>query len=305
MGVFTLGARRVDGDADSDDGITCAVHPNPRLLLDVFNVGCSFWHRGDRIVRAHAKSYAVELVLEGRGELVCNRRRFDLQPGDVFILHDGERHSYRALDAVWRKHYVTFWPHDERVAAIMRILGLQDVSHLRLGGDAQARCRELFARLDQCARAMQPGARAQLSLLMCELLTLLASTLYDLGSAPRVHPCVARAIAVMHASVSQRVTVTAVAREVGCTPTHLNRLFKQHLGMKTHEWLERFRLRCAARLLRGTSIRLHRIADEVGYSDQYHFSNAFKRNTGMSPSEYRRIVRLDRMHPPSGVRHKL
>jgi AraC-like DNA-binding protein len=75
--------------------------------------------------------------------------------------------------------------------------------------------------------------------------------------------------------------------------------------MGTHEWLEKFRLRNAAIMLRNSGKRLYEIAAEVGYDDPFYFSIAFKRIAGISPSEYRRLARLDRLtsaKPPAHPR---
>jgi AraC-like DNA-binding protein len=48
----------------------------------------------------------------------------------------------------------------------------------------------------------------------------------------------------------------------------------------------------AKRLLEQTSLRVTDITERLGYSDITYFSNAFKRRTGWTPSEYRKQVRM-------------
>ncbi|MFI6906972.1 helix-turn-helix domain-containing protein [Nonomuraea sp. NPDC050394] len=49
-----------------------------------------------------------------------------------------------------------------------------------------------------------------------------------------------------------------------------------------------WRLGAAARMLRDKDAALGEIATEVGYSSEYAFSHAFKRQYGMAPGQYRR-----------------
>jgi AraC-like DNA-binding protein len=51
------------------------------------------------------------------------------------------------------------------------------------------------------------------------------------------------------------------------------------------------RMKEAKKLLERTSLRITEITDRLGYSDITYFSNAFKRKTGVTPSEYRKRLR--------------
>jgi AraC-like DNA-binding protein len=64
-----------------------------------------------------------------------------------------------------------------------------------------------------------------------------------------------------------------------------------HLGLRAHQWLERMKAVKASALLGMTRLRIHEVAERVGYTDPYYFSKAFKRITGVSPSAYRRSRR--------------
>lgn len=41
-------------------------------------------------------------------------------------------------------------------------------------------------------------------------------------------------------------------------------------------------------LLRGTDLRTYEIADQIGFENTHYFSVAFKKYTGMSPSDFRK-----------------
>ena len=47
------------------------------------------------------------------------------------------------------------------------------------------------------------------------------------------------------------------------------------------------RIERAKQLLQDPAMRVHEVAEQVGYSDVAHFSKSFKRFTGMTPGEYR------------------
>ncbi|WP_258525499.1 helix-turn-helix domain-containing protein [Paenibacillus sp. YN15] len=51
-------------------------------------------------------------------------------------------------------------------------------------------------------------------------------------------------------------------------------------------------------LLRTCSYSVSNIAESVGYTDNYYFSRFFKKQTGLSPTEYRNHVKRNSMLPP-------
>lgn len=65
-------------------------------------------------------------------------------------------------------------------------------------------------------------------------------------------------------------------------------LFKKETGMTFLDYLTKIRISMAKKMLREkVSIRTYEVAEMVGYSDSRYFARIFKRETGMTPSEYR------------------
>ncbi|WP_052699279.1 AraC family transcriptional regulator [Hyphomicrobium sp. 99] len=77
-----------------------------------------------------------------------------------------------------------------------------------------------------------------------------------------------------------------VAAKLGTTPRSLQRRLSQH-GTSFADLVDELLLRHAKRLLRGSTVPVTDIAIQLGYSDPAHFTRAFRRWTGESPSAYR------------------
>ena len=76
---------------------------------------------------------------------------------------------------------------------------------------------------------------------------------------------------------------------LACTSKqHFHRLCLEAYGLSPVRQLTRLRLRRARDLLRYTADSIAAVALQVGYSDAYAFSTAFKRDSGLSPSAFRR-----------------
>jgi AraC family transcriptional regulator len=100
-----------------------------------------------------------------------------------------------------------------------------------------------------------------------------------------------RAREILHETALRVPALTEVAREVGVHPVHLAHEFRKFYGESVGEYARRLRLEAACRQISRTNLSLSEIAADAGFYDQSHFSNTFKRHTGMTPAEFRSAVR--------------
>ena len=80
--------------------------------------------------------------------------------------------------------------------------------------------------------------------------------------------------------------VEKMCDEVGVSRTQLHRKLKEMTGVPTSEFLRNIRLNEAARLIKEGKINITQVSYMVGFANNSHFSTAFKKYFGMSPSEY-------------------
>ena len=79
-----------------------------------------------------------------------------------------------------------------------------------------------------------------------------------------------------------------VAREVAMSNSRFSTVFAQETGYTFTEYLMALRMSKAKELLKVTSMRSSDVCFWVGYNDPHYFSYLFKKNEGMTPSEYRK-----------------
>ncbi len=84
-----------------------------------------------------------------------------------------------------------------------------------------------------------------------------------------------------------RLALTEIARQLRLHPVYVSRAFRTHTGQTVSERLAQARLRYAARRLAEPGAALADIAVDAGFADQSHFTKVFKRETGMTPGDYR------------------
>jgi AraC family transcriptional regulator len=101
-----------------------------------------------------------------------------------------------------------------------------------------------------------------------------------------------RALELMVSQIAAHITVEDLAREVGLSPAHFARAFRQTMGQAPHRYLLTLRLEHARRLLDSTEAVLSDVAHSAGFADQAHFTRMFKREFGVTPGALQRVRRL-------------
>ncbi len=109
--------------------------------------------------------------------------------------------------------------------------------------------------------------------------------------APHSDGAVRRAERWIHGHCREEVRFDALARQLGISPRHFMRRFKDATGLAPLEYLQRLRVRAAQRLLEDGDRGVQEVGAAVGYDDPAFFRALFKRHTGLAPSGYRRRFR--------------
>lgn len=89
------------------------------------------------------------------------------------------------------------------------------------------------------------------------------------------------------------ISVEDIAASAGGNRKNLYAAFKALTGFSPRDYLIYYRMCKATALLKDPNLSVETVAISVGYGDQFHFSKEFKKNVGISPSEYRRVIAQD------------
>ena len=97
-----------------------------------------------------------------------------------------------------------------------------------------------------------------------------------------------RTLDYLEAHYAEPLDNRAIARALNYHPNYLNAAFKRESGATLHRFLRNLRLQKAARLLRESDMPVAEIARAVGFENADHFSAAFSRRYGLSPTQCRK-----------------
>ncbi len=115
----------------------------------------------------------------------------------------------------------------------------------------------------------------------CELVEKRSTALY---SAP-----VRQILVTIDASIDSDLSLKRFANELFLNTSYLSSLFKKETGMTLTDYVNQNRIGYAKRLLKSTTLSIQAVATAVGISDIHYFTRLFRRETGLSPREYRKL----------------
>ena len=134
-------------------------------------------------------------------------------------------------------------------------------------------------------------ASADLALEGLVLQLLATATRASLEPPARALSWLSAARELLHDRVPGQPSLAELGAAVGRHPTHVARAFRCEYGVTVGEYARSLRLEWAKAQLTLDRVSLARLAVDAGFSDQSHFTRAFRRYTGMTPRRYRELVR--------------
>ena len=88
---------------------------------------------------------------------------------------------------------------------------------------------------------------------------------------------------------NKEIGLNDAAAIVFITPNYLSELFSREKGCSFKEYIIQKRIEIAKKLLCDLEYSIGDIAKKIGYGDEKHFSKLFKKYTGVTPSEFRKL----------------
>lgn len=238
----------------------------------------------------HRKSFpylSIEFVAEGRGSLMLEGRRHELQSGSVFCYGPGVAHDISS-DPSERlvKYFVDF--SGTTAGTLLKQCGLRPGKALQVVAPAELQF--LFDELvHNGLRATRFSPSICSKLLECLALKLaeLSAPSEGLGSPAFLTYLKCRQHIQNH--FERLRTLEQIARECHVNGAYLCRLFKRFDHQTPYQYLIRLKMNVAAERLHEPGALVKQVAEQCGFSDPFHFSRAFKSVFGLSPDAFRKL----------------
>ena len=88
--------------------------------------------------------------------------------------------------------------------------------------------------------------------------------------------------------LAEDVSLSVLAEEFHLSAQYISQLFKSEIGVNFLAYLTNIRMEQAKKLLLSSSLSIAEVSEQSGYADYRVFTKVFKKNEGITPSQYRR-----------------
>ena len=97
-------------------------------------------------------------------------------------------------------------------------------------------------------------------------------------------------LAYINENILEVHSVKSICNEFSISKTHLNNIFIKTIGVSPGKMIQYLKLKRAEHTLLTTAMNIEEVSDMLGYSSPSYFSNAFKKNYGLSPDIFRKTL---------------
>ncbi len=245
-------------------------------LVEKRPCGYGNWHESLEILQ----------VIEGKGYILCDSRKYDMDVGDIIVINSNEVHRI-TTDSFMRFHCFI-------VGSEFCLENGLDIKKLKYNNKIRDdRASRLLGNVISEIKTEKDSFSVS-AVRSCALsLLVYLSRFYSESIDRKVNShsdIIRQGLEYINNNFSGPLTLEAIAQKAGISKYHFLREFKQYTGYTVVTYINTLRCEYAKRLLLNTFFSVSDVAVRCGYENFSYFSKTFKKYTGILPSHFRKLA---------------
>ena len=233
--------------------------------------------KATKISASAIRFYDLTMILRGTLCYSINGEKTIIKQGDIICLPPGTMRSRHEGNE--KSDFISFNFTSKNEIAIPTILEKAVSNDMLL----------LVAAYDEiCRNSYLDNKEKSAHLLSCLLLIL-----EDRVAQTRRNPLAIKIIEFIHKNFAQKITLDKIGKAMFFSPGYCDNIFRRETGRSIIDYLIEIRITEAKRLIFEGEISLSAVSEAVGFDDYNYFSRVFKKRTGYTPNEYRKLTASD------------
>jgi AraC-like DNA-binding protein len=223
---------------------------------------------------------------EGRGLIMIDKKKLEIEAGDFFVIPAKKAHVYMADQ---QNPWSIYWLHFTGTISVHIVKNFEKnigvKGFLKNVEKTVSLFNEMYAQLE---RGYSSDNLINANMCLWHFLaTFMYNEKYDPSGKLNPKDEINKAIDFMRKNISNTLSVDDIAGAANLSASHFTYLFKTKTGFSPIEYFNHLKIQQACQFLLFTNLRIKEIAAELGIDDPYYFSRMFTKVMGMSPNSYR------------------
>jgi AraC-like DNA-binding protein len=232
--------------------------------------------------------FQMVYITRGEGLFSSGGQTYRVQPGSLLLILPGLMHAYHPLaETGWQEHWVGF---KGSYFSHLRDEGLFSPEHVFFETGLRDSVLSAFSQIFDEVRAQRPLYQMKVCAAIIGLFAEVLTRERRKEQPNYYQQIVQKAKYLMESNVYGAINLPGIAEQIGISTSRLNTIFKTYTSMTPYQYYIHIKIHKAESLLEQEDISIKETAHTLGFEDQYYFSHFFKSKTGVSPSDWKKVI---------------
>lgn len=234
------------------------------------------------VTRKKSHNYVLEYVRSGKGYIEINDEKFVVNAGDTYLLYPETKEKYYSdKNEPFQKYWVNFVGSDiDRILDAFNIKGIHHFPKCNL----MSYFIQLYSLEESYMNSLDFSYYAYSTIIsmLVEMKKSLIANKKGVDTADKIKE-------IIDNHICENIKVLDICDELKMCKSSIINIFKNKYHITPNQYKNNKKMDVAKNMLINENISIKQISISLGFIDQYHFSNSFKKQFQMYPSEYRKM----------------
>lgn len=262
-------------------------------VLDDYNspmhielMGTDYCHESFRIKRVKSDVSVLAFVILGHGIINIDNKQYHPSKGDIFILPKDSCHEYY-VDSHNPWAFMWFNITGNLLATLLEVYNLEN-RHVC----EDCNIEQLFLNALNIASSESTDIHIQHK----EIVLIIFNIIMEIAETVRTRKLgysdnVLSIKNYLDNHIYITMSLDGLSSHISMSQRNINRIFKKEVGLTVYDYFLSKKIQLVKTMLTNTNLSVKEISHRLNFSDAYYFSNLFKKKTGYSPINYRKMFR--------------
>lgn len=258
----------------------CYIYQSPfnKKLIDFHMCGVTYPDKNYSISRPNSTINCIEYVEKGCGTITVDGKETKVKEGDAYFLQKGQnQYYYSDSQDPWKKYFVNISGH----------LFDKLTEGYKLNGHIYYKNLNIKNELKEIISLSEKGTADNTEKIICIITKIFHKMAKSLKSEKSKNDVAEKMRSFLDMKITESFNLNELCAYMFLSESQIIRIFKNFYGVTPYSYFMEKKHNLAKNMLLNTNLSVKQIACELHYTDEYYFSNAFKKKEGISPRLFR------------------